>query len=299
MPVLASPLQATAAELAALPLSDYTATRNERARAARSAGDPALAKAIAALPKPTTSAWLVNLLVRERNDLVRQLLELGATLREAEGDFDPVNLRELTGQRRRLVAAVVREVRGLAEAAGQHPGPGAYEEVERTLMAALASAEAAEAVASGRLVRPLESIGLDPVDVDGAVAGDGLRTAGDEPPDAAPEDALARQRARRAAEAADRRATEAEQQAERLAAAAAEAENEVAERGRRSDALRQELDELRRRVEDVRRRLGVAENDLEEAEDALARARKASRAAVREADEARAEADRARSALRR
>lgn len=300
MPVLASSLQATAAELAALPLAEFTAARNERAREARRSGDPALAASIAGLPKATVSAWLVNLLVRERTDLVRQLLELGATLREAEGDFDPVNLRALTGQRRRLVVAVVKEVRQLAESAGQHPSAAALEEVERTLMAALADAEAAEAVASGRLVRPLESVGLEPVDVDGAVAGDGLRTAQEEPQGAAPPaDALARQRARRAAEAAERRAAEADQQADRVAASAADAEQEVARHAAESDDLRRELDHLRRRVEEVRRRLGAAENDLEEAEDALARARKASRAAIREADEARAESDRARAAASR
>jgi DNA repair exonuclease SbcCD ATPase subunit len=300
--VLASSLQATAAELAALPLADFTAARNERARAARRGGDPALAASIAALPKATVSAWLVNLLVRERADLVRQLLDLGATLREAEGDFDPVNLRALTGQRRRLVIAVVKEVRALAESAGQHPSAAALEEVERTLMAALADAGAAEAVASGRLVRPLESVGLEPVDVEGAVAGDGLRAEHEEPQDegvAHPEDVVARQRARRAAEAAERRAAEAEQHAERLAATAVEAEQEVARRTGESDDLRRELDGLRRRVEEVRHRLGIAENDLEEAEDALARARKASRAATREADEARAESDRARAAAGR
>jgi hypothetical protein len=241
----------------------------------------------------------MNLLVRERADLVRQLLELGATLREAEGDFDPVNLRALTGQRRRLVGAVVKEVRALAEGVGQHPGAAALEEVERTLMAALSSADAAEAVATGRLVRSLESVGLEPVDVDGAVAGDGIRAASDEEPDAAPPaDALARQRARRAADAAERRAADAEQQAERAGAAVTDAQQEVARHTAESESLRSELDDLRRRMDDVRRRLGVAENDLEEAEDSVARARTASRAAAREADEARAEADRARAALR-
>jgi hypothetical protein len=299
MPVLESTLTTTAAELAALPLAEYTAARNERAKRAREDGDRALAASITALPKPTVSAWLVNLLVRERADLVRQLLELGATLREAEGDFDPVNLRALTGQRRRLVAAVVKEVRALAEAAGQHPGTAALEEVERTLMAALSSADAADAVATGRLVRPLASAGLEPVDVDGAVAGDGRRSALDEEPDAAPpEDALARQRARRVADAAERRAGDVAHQAERAASVAADAEREVARHTHEAEALRAELDDLRRRMDDVRRRLGVAENDLEEAEDAAARARKVSRAAAREADEARAEADRAREAVR-
>jgi flagellin-like hook-associated protein FlgL len=297
MPVLSSSLTDTAAELVALPLAEFTASRNERAKRARQDGDSALGAAIAALPKPTVSAWLVDLLVRERADLVRQLLELGTTLREAEGDFDPVNLRALTGQRRRLVTAVVKEVRSLAEAVGQHPGAPALEEVERTLMAALSSADAADAVATGRLVRPLESVGLEPVDVDGAVAGDGRRSAIDDEPDAVtPADALARQRARRAADAAERRATDAEHQAERSAAAAAEAEAEVARRSTESEALRTELDDLRRRMDDVRRRLGATENDLEEAEDALARARKAARAASRGADEARADADRAHAA---
>lgn len=51
-------------ELYAVLPAEFTATRDDRARAARRAGDRELARRISTLRKPTLGAWAANLLVR-------------------------------------------------------------------------------------------------------------------------------------------------------------------------------------------------------------------------------------------
>ena len=57
-------LSAAAADLYSADPENFTARRKELAAQARRAGDAEAAKSIAALGKPTKSAWLVNKLVR-------------------------------------------------------------------------------------------------------------------------------------------------------------------------------------------------------------------------------------------
>ena len=73
------------------------------AAAAKQAGNPAGAKQIAALRKPTRSAFTVNMLARSDPDAVAELLDLGSLLRDAERSVDAKQIRELTTRRRRLV----------------------------------------------------------------------------------------------------------------------------------------------------------------------------------------------------
>ncbi|MBA2554973.1 MAG: hypothetical protein H0V10_15035, partial [Geodermatophilaceae bacterium] len=75
-------LDAVAAELYALDPAEFTATRTEREKQAKADGDKELAKQIHQLRKPTVTAWLANLLARERPDSLRPLTELGGQLQE-------------------------------------------------------------------------------------------------------------------------------------------------------------------------------------------------------------------------
>lgn len=59
-------LAAAASELYGLPPGDFTAARNERAKAARAEGNALLAKQVGRLPKPSTAAWAINMLARRR-----------------------------------------------------------------------------------------------------------------------------------------------------------------------------------------------------------------------------------------
>ncbi|HEY8590230.1 MAG TPA: transposase [Naasia sp.] len=163
-------LAKVADELYALLPADFTAARNSRAKELRSV-DRRVADQVAKLPKPSVSAWAANVLVRRKGAEMQQVLDLGAQLRAAQEHLDPAALRELSGQRRKLVAALAREAVNLGEQLGQRVGGPAAEELEQTLSAAMADPWAATALLSGRLVRPLQSVGLEKVDLAGAVAG--------------------------------------------------------------------------------------------------------------------------------
>jgi hypothetical protein len=106
-------------ELYGLPLDNFTAARNERAKRARADGDSGTAVAIGKLAKPSTVAWLANQLVREHADEIRPLLELGDSMRRATAALDAGQLRELSRQQRQVVQALVRRAHRLANAAGQ------------------------------------------------------------------------------------------------------------------------------------------------------------------------------------
>lgn len=163
-------LRTAAAELyRALP-GDFMATRTSLVKEARADGDRDLARAIGALPKPTVAAWAVNLLVRTHHAEVEQLLDVGAQLREAQAALSGQDLRELNKQQHRLLGAVRRQAEAAARQAGQRLSDPIAQRVQATLHAGMADPWAANALRSGALVRDLESTGLGPVDLEGAVA---------------------------------------------------------------------------------------------------------------------------------
>ncbi len=143
-----------------LPLGEFTAARDASATEARKAGNIELAVAIKALRKPTTVAWLANVLVRERRDQVAELLDLGAALRRAQEELAVDELRQLSQQRHKAVSDLRNEAQGLAGGAGQPVSGSVLVELETTLEAALADAEAADALKSGHLTTGLRYSGL-------------------------------------------------------------------------------------------------------------------------------------------
>ena len=80
---MAEPLVRETQMLYGLPLSQFTAARNARAKALRKS-DPELAAAVAALPKPSVSAGALNELVHEDPSEVRALVQSGKRLRQAQ-----------------------------------------------------------------------------------------------------------------------------------------------------------------------------------------------------------------------
>src|SRR6478735_3795205 len=108
-------LLAIADELYGLTLPEFTPARDARAKALK--GTP-LAAPVKALKKPSTAAWVVNLLVRRETEQVEQILTVGAALREAQASMSGDSLRELTRQRRQLTAAVTTQARRVAREAG-------------------------------------------------------------------------------------------------------------------------------------------------------------------------------------
>ena len=135
-------LASAAEELYALSPGDFTAARDERAAEARAAGDRDLAQAIGGLRRPVVSAWLVNQLAREARDQVAELVALGESLRQAQQDLAGERVRELSAQRRTLVAGLVAEAKRIAARDGRPAGLQVEREVDATLQAALADSGA-------------------------------------------------------------------------------------------------------------------------------------------------------------
>jgi len=156
-------LEEEAAGLYGVPLEEFTARRNARAKELK-VEDRELADAVGRLPKPAVAASAVNRLARERRDLLDALLELAGELRAAQSSGDGARLRALTGE----AHAAVRQV--LAAAGGL--GDAQLDQVEQTLRAAMADEGAAAAVRAGVLVKPLAPAGFGSVDLTGAVAVD-------------------------------------------------------------------------------------------------------------------------------
>lgn len=325
-------LASAAEELYALSPGDFTAARDERVAQARTSGNRDLARAIGALRRPTVSAWLVNQVVREAGDQVGELLALGESLRQAQRDLAGEQVRELSARRRQLVAGLVAEAKRLAERDGRPAGLQVEREVEATLQAALADADAAAAVRAGCLASPLSYAGLGVGDEAGAVSWQRAPArqktpAGDEAEKAPARKAPAPKRAggrrsgesaeeraaRLADEEAERKARQAEAEAERRAAKIAEAEQAVR---RATDAVaaaeadlteaeakftstRAAQESARQQVERLDRELSRAIAAESQANRAARDAQRGKEAAARAADEAKRRLARAQTAAHR
>jgi len=282
-----------ARELLLVAPADFVAERTARQRAVRK-DDRDLATAIGALRKPAPAAWVVDLLASEA--ALDDAVDLGPALRQAQADADPAEIATLRRQRSDVVGALAQAGADLAEQAGHPVTTAVLDQVRATIEAAMADPHAGAAVRSGLLVRPLESVGFDHVDLDGALADpDAVPDAwsGSDAPPIPIEDARRSRKGSRASrpaparepEPAPQREPKTDPAAERRAARAAEAEARTA--SREADAA-----------------LDRAEGELEAAEDRRAELERALADATAEVerlergrDEAEAASDRARDAF--
>jgi hypothetical protein len=163
------------AELYRLDPDEFMARRQDLAAQAREAGQTAVARQIAALRKPTRSAWLVNRLIRAHPAVTQQIAGLAAELRDPERAMDGARIRELSAARRRLVDDLTAQALAPVKA----PPAALREEVMATFDAALADPDIAASL--GTLVRAAHwaGFGLAPAP---ASAPDGTP-----PPDGAPD----------------------------------------------------------------------------------------------------------------
>lgn len=146
------PLRDAIDELYAADPDEFMERRRTLAAAAKKVGLAPAAKEIAALRKPTRSAYTVNQLARNDPDRVSELVELGHQLRQAERSVDAKLIRELTARRRRLVDELTRRAFEIVEQ--DSPSSALRDEVVATLTAALADDDVAGQIADGTLVKP-------------------------------------------------------------------------------------------------------------------------------------------------
>ncbi|MET9377319.1 hypothetical protein ABZX98_24790 [Streptomyces sp. NPDC002992] len=294
-------------ELYGLRPEEFTAARDAYVAEARKARDADAVKALSGLRRPTTAAWVSNLFVRERQADVDRLLALGETLREAHRTLDPVTMREASGQRHKVIAALVREAAGSAREAGQAVSDAVLQDVEQIFHTVLARPDVAAQWATGRLVKaPEVAVGFGELTPETAL-----------PPRKPPEPAEAEKQAGRGkpaksagharseakrpskadveAEAERRKRREQDRTAVEEAATEARRHDEVlhgAEGERRAArdhaaAADERVTELERQLREAKREQRAARTAVAEAEAAVKDAGRAARDAHRAADRAR------------
>lgn len=261
-------------ELYGLAPEEFTPARDEQVRAARSAGNRRLAAALGRLRRPTVSAYVLNLLVRDQPEVGEQLVALGEELRRAQQELSGPALRQLATQRQQLVGALVRSARKIAADAGHPVSQAIAYELEQTLHAALADPDVAEEVGSGRLVKAASRTGFDATPPEPRTApGRRLRAVRDD--ERAEDPGVVRERRLREQRDAER---------ERL-------EAELASAGEARDESEQALVTAEHELEHAERDRVAATDLVEELRDRLAAAEDAEREAVRHERDAQRERD--------
>jgi hypothetical protein len=291
-------LVAIADDLYALTPEEFTQARDGRVQKARDEGQIDVANLIKTWRRPKTSAWLLNMLARERTDRVGELFRLDAELRDAQQRGDGEQMRALSRQRREHVGGLVAEASDLAETAGHRISENVVREADTTLQAALTDPRAADAVSTGRLLTPLSPNGFDPVDLDGAVV---------LPTEPAPGGSAAtHSKLEPAGQGADERAVgersrvdKARAAVREAAAAAAEAEQSLSASDDKVQSAAGRLKELRSRVADLEAALDQARAAATQGGGELRTARRERDAADRDVQAARRRLAAAESVLER
>ena len=303
-------LDDVADELYDVPPEEFIALRTERQNEAKAAGDKALATAIGGMPKPSTAAWVSNLLVRAHRPEIEGLVELGGLLREAQENLAGDELKALSAQRGQLVTALTRQAAGLARERGRRISTAVTDQVEETLRAAMADPEAGEALLTGRLTSPMSYSGMGttvsrpdlrlvrPPSTERPAAKP-VRTAETAKRPSADERRAARERereeARRAAEEKRRRElADARRVADEATALAEEAQAAADDEKERIEELDGRRRSLEARVAELSDQLAHAEGEVAEVAAQLKRAERRRKSAEHEAAEAVVARERAR-----
>jgi hypothetical protein len=241
---MADRLADIADDLYGVPPAEFIAQRTARVK--QLAGDKPLAARVKELRKPAPAAWVINLLARARREELDDVLALGVDLRAAQEALDRGEITRLAKERRAVVAALARDGARLALDAGQKVPPAVVDAVAATLDAGLADPEAADAIRTGRLLRPLETIGFEPVDLAEAVA----------VPEAGSRAAQKRAPERPRPRAIDDSDAELRRARERADAVVARAEQDA-------DEAADEFADLETRLREARKALAAAEREAE------------------------------------
>jgi hypothetical protein len=239
--------------LYALPLDEFTSSRNDLARRLKNEGEKDAAEQVATLPKPSVPVWTINQLARQDKAAVKALLDAAAKLRKAQeralGGGDPAALRAAQSDEREAIRELTQRAEEVLERAGRPASRAVLERIRNTLGAAALSEPSRSALKAGRLTDELEMSGFDALT--------GLQPA---PKRGQPKDELAERRRKKAeqqrelrrlqkqARELDDRAKAAEAQADEAEEAAEGARELAEERRRAADAAAADLAEFERTV---------------------------------------------------
>ena len=253
---------------------EFTALRTELVAAAKKRGDTSAAKRISAARKPTTAAWVVNLLAHNNDDVKQSLADLGERLRAAHAAMDGATIRQLSSEQRSLVDELARAAFDGADLT--NPQAALREDVTGTLQAAVADPDVAARL--GQLTKAERWSGFGDFGDTSAVFSTARGSKAKAEPKPTPKKpAEQRGQARESAR---------EREEAKAALAAAErvkddADNELAER-------QTDLAVARLRHDEMGQRLKEAERNLSAADKAYGDAKQASREAAGAVKEAKA-----------
>jgi hypothetical protein len=148
-------------KLYAAPLDQFVKVRNDIAGRLRTDGDEVAAARVAALRKPTVSAWAVNQLARTGSIDLQRLIKAGEALEQAQS-------RALSGEdssgfqaARRDEAAAISLLRTAAKQVLPSTSAAILDRIVTTLRAGAATPEGRGLIKQGRLTEDLEPAGFD------------------------------------------------------------------------------------------------------------------------------------------
>ncbi len=150
-----------AAELFALPLSEFTRARDALAKELAAAGKRNDAAEVKALRRPTKVAWAVNQLARWRRDEVEALIAAADRLAEAHRELlaggEAAEVRKADKTEREILRRLVAAAGQVLSDAGLGATSSALRAIEETLHgAAVGTREDRRALLDGRLEKEVE-----------------------------------------------------------------------------------------------------------------------------------------------
>ena len=276
-------LESAVDELYAGSPDDFIERRKALVSSARAAKDRPLATAVGALRRPTRSAWLVNLYARRAPDELAALLDLGEALQNAQRQLSGPDLRRLSADRGKALAAATRRAVELGQDHGYDAPEAARLEVSQTLQAALADPEVAAQVRAGTVTQAQAYGGFGPFALAAPAESAPPETKAErasQPESPEVETAGTDDEAEHRAEAERRAEAETELQSAEAALGAAADEAEAAtaradELADRVEALRAEIADAEQEETEARRQARAARKAVAELEDAVRSAREA------------------------
>ena len=249
----------------AVPLSEFTATRDRLVGDLRRSGRADEARALARIRKPSAPLWAVNRLATTDGKSLAALFDAVARVRKTQLRDPRAAAEALRAQRLALEALVTRGKKILTDA-GLAASQQALRRLSDTVMGAAVDQEHATALRRGELTEELHAPGFEAFSGARVPAQPRLRLVRSA---AASTPAPRVDREASAARAAEERQRSAEAEAERLT-------REAEERAQELSALESEKTDVRARLSDVERRLQAARHAARRAAAAARRARRKS-----------------------
>jgi len=280
--------------LYALPLDEFTQSRDELAARMRTAGDATEAARVKAMRKPTAPAWTVNQLARRYPKQIEVLIAASDQLRRAQQDLlegaPAGDLWEATLAEREAVGELIKAAEWILKESGLGSSRGALDRISDTLYAAAADPTGRTLLRRGLITHEMRRAGFGDMIVPPPTPARGKTAAKPKPPKPAkPEPAPAHTKpkakagptprvvldAERVAARAAKEADRADEDAERLSREAERAGEEAHMARKRADAATKAATDAHAEASAARREAAELRREAERAEARLVKIRKA------------------------